>query len=298
MFRRSLISLLIAVVLMTLLAAAVGAQTAADDEEVDVPSIEPMDAAIVQAIPLTLTVNIPGPDGVLTVEVPIVLSLDIRIAMGNVLTTTMVVTPEVTTTGVVTSEVAAPIEAEPTVTPQAPSPTPVPPTPTPVPPTATPTEAAPTPRPVGQTPTAEPEATPEAEEEATPEPEDEAAPEPEEEVAPEPEEAIIEAEACTDPRSVITAPAAGEVISGTTEVYGTANHERFSYYKLEYMQVGAEADGEFAFLMDSRQNVIDGLLAQLDTTELDNGTYVLRLTVVDNTGNFPPPCSVPVEIAN
>ncbi len=64
MFRKSLISLLIAVALMALLAAAVGAQTAtADDEEADAPSIVPMGGGIVQAIPLTLTVNVPGPDG-------------------------------------------------------------------------------------------------------------------------------------------------------------------------------------------------------------------------------------------
>ena len=54
-----------------------------------------MGGGIVQAIPLTLTVNVPGPNGeIITVEVPIVLSLDIQIALGNVLTTSVVVTPE------------------------------------------------------------------------------------------------------------------------------------------------------------------------------------------------------------
>ena len=296
MLRRSLISLLIAVALMALLAAAVGAQATPEDAEV-APSIDPIGAAIVQAVPLTLTVNIPGPDGMMTVEVPIVLSLDIQIAVGNVLTTTVVVTPEV----------AAPVEAVPTQAP--PAPTTVPPTPTRVPPTATPTAAAPTPQPVGQTPTAAPEeeATPEAEEESTPEADAEATPEAEEEATPEAEEeataepedeAMIEPEACTDPRSVIFAPAAGDVISGTVEVTGTANHERFSYYKLEYAPVGGETDGVYAFIMDAQEKVIDGLLAELDTTELDNGAYVLKLTVVDNTGNFPPPCAVPVAVEN
>ena len=276
MFRRSLISLLIAVALMALLVAAVGAQSAADDAEAVTTSIEPMGAAIVQAVPITLTVNISGPDGVISYDVPIVLSLDIQIALGNVLTTTIVVTPEV----------SEPVEAVPTMAPPTP-------TPTKAPPTATPTEAAPTPQPVGQTPTAAPEeeATPAADEEATPEPGEEATPEPGEEV-------VIEPDACSDPRSVIFAPEAGDVISGTVEVYGTANHERFSYYKLEYAQVGGEADGVYAFIMDSQLKVIDGQLAELDTTELDNGAYVLKLTVVDNTGNFPPPCAVPVAVEN
>ncbi len=291
MFRRSLISLLIAVALMTMLAVAVGAQSA-DDAEVAVPSIEPVGGGVVQAIPFTLTVNIPGPDGMLTFEVPIILSLDIQISLGNVLTTSVVVTPEV----------SAPVEVVPTETAPEPTevaPTPVPPTETPAEPTAAPTEAAPTPRPVGQTPTVEPEteATAVPEEEATPEAEEDATPEAEEEPTPEPV-AVIDPESCSDPRSVITAPASGEAVSGTIEVIGTADHVLFNYYKLEYTQVGDESSGEYAFIMDSKLKVIDGLLAKLDTTDLDNGEYVLRLTVVDNTGNFPPQCSVPVEIAN
>lgn len=295
MLRKSLISLLIAVALISLLAAAVGAQSATDEEAPEAPNIVPIGRGIVQAVPLTLTVNIPGPDGVQSYDVPVVLSLDIQIALGNVLTTSVIVTPELAITeGAVVTEVEV-TEATPT-----PTPTAVPPTATPLPPTATPTQAAPTPQPVGQTPTAEPEEEPTAlpEEEATPEAEEEATPGAEEEATPEPEpEAVIDPESCTDPRSVIFEPAAGEVISGTVEVFGTARHEIFNYYKLEYLQAGSET-GQFAFIMDSSEPVTDGLLAELDTTELDNGEYVLRLTVVDNTGNFPPQCSVPVEIAN
>lgn len=281
MLRRVLVSLLIAAALMALLVTVVGAQATADDEEVAAPTIDPIGAAIVQALPLTLTVSVPGPDGVMTVEVPIVLSLDIQITLGNVLTTSVVVTGEA---------VAELVEITPTMTA---TPTPVPPTPTPARPTATPTQAPPT-----ATTAPEVEPTAEPEEEATPEPEEEATPEPEEEATPEPEEgAVIPPEACSDPRSVIFQPAAGDVISGTVEVFGTARHEVFNYYKLEYQQAGTQT-GEYAFLMDSASPVTDGLLAEVDTTALDNGEYVLRLTVVDNTGNFPAPCSVPVVVQN
>ena len=260
----------------------------------------PMGGGIVQAIPLTLTVNVPGPDGdIITVEVPIVLSLDIQIALGNVLTTSVVVTPELAGTEVAAvAEVTAEATEEPTEA--AATPTRAPATATPVPPTATPaatpTQAAPTPAPVGQTPEAEPTAAPE--EEATPEAEEEATPEADEEATAEPEqEAVIDPDSCSDSRSMIFAPAAGEAISGTVEVVGTATHQLFNYYKLEYQQLGTET-GEYAFILDSSNQVTDGVLAELDTTELDNGAYVLRLTVVDNTGNFPPQCSVPVQISN
>ena len=96
---------------------------------------------------------------------------------------------------------------------------------------------------------------------------------------------------------MISSPGAGEVVSGTVEVLGTARHELFNYYKLEYQQVGTET-GDYAFIMDSANQVENGVLAELDSTELDNGAYVLRLTVVDNTGNFPPQCLVPVQIEN
>ncbi|MFN2199575.1 MAG: hypothetical protein ACK2UO_00110 [Caldilineaceae bacterium] len=303
MFRRLGISLIIAVALMALLVASVGAQSTVGDEDTPAASIVPMGGGIVQAIPLTLTVNVPGPDGPVSVEVPIVLSLDIQIALGNVLTSSVVVTAETAIT-----EVAEVVAATPTVVAATATPTAVPPTPTPVPPTAVPaeptsapTQAAPTPAPVGET--AEPTAAPEAEstatgEEATAEPGEGETAEGEAQATPEPAPIAETGEDnCSDPRAVIYAPTAGEVISGTVDVFGTARHELFDYYKLEYQQVGGES-GDFAFITDSASPVSDGTLAELDTTELDNGDYVLRLTVVDNTGNFPPQCSVPVRIAN
>ena len=312
MHRKAILSLLIAAALMALLAAAVGAQetpeaaatevaveeAAVEDvavEEATVAeiaegletSIEPLVAFVTQTVPLTLTVNISGPDGIQAVAVPVWLNLAIRLAFTDQLTATIAAT----------TEVALPVEEVEAEEPPAPAPTatpvPVTPTPTPVPPTATP--AAPTPRPLA--PTATPVPAEDAEATATPIAEDEEAAE--EEAAEEPAEVIAPPAACPDPRAVIFSPGANATISGTVEIFGTAQHENFQYYKLEY-EPGANIDpaAEFAFLTDVNQPVAEGLLATVNTAVFDNGPYTLRLTVVDRTGNFPPPCTVTVQIQN
>ncbi|HXF64741.1 MAG TPA: helix-turn-helix domain-containing protein [Caldilineaceae bacterium] len=150
-----------------------------------------------------------------------------------------------------------------------PTPTPAPPTPTPEPPTPTP--EPPTPTPEVPTPTPEP---------PTPEP-------------PPPPVAA----ACADPRAVISGPGAGQVLSGIAGISGTAQHENFQYYKLEYAP-GANAGGGYVYFDGSNSPVAGGLLGNLDTRVLANGEYTIRLTVVDQTGNFPPPCDVTVVVQN
>jgi hypothetical protein len=44
--------------------------------------------------------------------------------------------------------------------------------------------------------------------------------------------------------------------------------------------------------------VSGGVLGNIDTTVLVNGEYTIRLTVVDQVGNFPPPCDVTVVVQN
>ncbi len=41
-----------------------------------------------------------------------------------------------------------------------------------------------------------------------------------------------------------------------------------------------------------------GQLGAMDTAALPNGEYTLRLTVVDQTGNYLPPCDVSIIIQN
>jgi cytoskeletal protein RodZ len=160
-----------------------------------------------------------------------------------------------------TAVVEAPVQEVPAATPEAPTPTPVPPSPTPVPPTDTP--AAPT-----DTPTPEP----------TPLP------------------AVVPA-ACADPRAVISAPGVGQVVAGVTPLSGVATHENFQFYKLEYA-AGANAGGGFTYFDGGQVQISGGVLGNFNTTVLPNGDYTLRLTVVDQVGNFPPPCDVSVVVQN
>lgn len=180
------------------------------------------------------------------------------------------------------------------------TPTPGPPEPTPTPqpePVATDTPIplpTPTPRPetaLLPTPTPQPAAVEEApvaeavvEEEAPAEEE-------------EPEEPVIVPAACPDQRAVIASPGVNQTVSGTLSVLGTATHEAFQYYKLEYAP-GANAAGGFVYFDGRNSPVENGLLGSLNTTALPNGTYTIQIVVVDQTGNFPAPCRVSFQIQN
>ncbi|RIK42489.1 MAG: hypothetical protein DCC57_18325 [Chloroflexi bacterium] len=114
---------------------------------------------------------------------------------------------------------------------------------------------------------------------------------------PEPPPAPVAAAPCADGRAVIAGPGAGQAVSGVVGVTGTAQHESFQYYKLEYAP-GAWAAGGYVYFDGSNSQVIGGLLGNLDSSVLPNGDYTIRLTVVDQTGNFPPPCDVAIVVQN
>ncbi len=145
-------------------------------------------------------------------------------------------------------------------------------TPTPPPPTITvtidPTSAALTPLPPTATPT--PQAAP-----AVP---------------------IAAAPVC-DERSAITAPGNGATVSGVFSLVGTATHDAFDFYKVEFAP-GANATGGFTYLADGRGPVFGGTLASVDTRGFGNGPWTFQLTVVDQTGNYPEPCRVTVNVEN
>ena len=150
------------------------------------------------------------------------------------------------------------------------------PTTTPEPPTATPEPPTPTFTPeVIEAPT------------DTPTPEPIATPEPPPVIPP----------ACADLRSVLSSPGANQVLSGVVGIVGTASHESLQYYKLEYAP-GADAGDGFVYFDGRNGPVSGGLLGSFNTGELPNGVYTLRLTVVDQSGNFPPPCQVTVTVQN
>jgi uncharacterized membrane protein YuzA (DUF378 family) len=163
------------------------------------------------------------------------------------------------------------------------------PTPTNTPLLATPTPTwTPTPDPlaatrraeeaVGPTPTPAQEPEPEAPPTATPAP-------------------VVQAPACADSKAVLIRPGQNEVVRGVVNVIGTATHENFQYYKLE-LAPGAGAGNGFVYVGGGTSPVVAGVLAGLDTSAYANGAWTLRLIVVDQTGNFPPPCQVTITVQN
>ena len=86
-------------------------------------------------------------------------------------------------------------------------------------------------------------------------------------------------------------------IKGAVQIMGTANVPDLQFYKVEY-GTGDKPESWSSVSDVRRQRVMDGLLETWDTRSFPNGIYVLRLTVVDATGNFPPPCEVRVVVEN
>ncbi|MEZ4634091.1 MAG: helix-turn-helix domain-containing protein [Caldilineaceae bacterium] len=162
-----------------------------------------------------------------------------------------------------------PTPAPPTPTPELPTPTPEPPTPTPEPPTATPEPPTPTPEPPTPVP-AEPTATPEPQ---------------------------IIAPACPDPRSVISSPGVNQVVSGVIPILGSATHEAFNFYKLEFAP-GADAGGGYVYFDGTSRQVQGGVLGNFNSTGVANGLYTIQLVVVDQSANYPPPCRVTINVQN
>jgi RHS repeat-associated protein len=82
------------------------------------------------------------------------------------------------------------------------------------------------------------------------------------------------------PAAQITSPAADSVIYGQTQVLGTADDDQFAYYKLAYI-----ANGDTIEISRHDTPVHDGELGLFDGTSLQNGDYVILLTVYDRSGN-------------
>ncbi|MBI1294928.1 hypothetical protein GC175_08220 [bacterium] len=177
--------------------------------------------------------------------------------------------------------VVAPLPTN-TPTPVPPTPTLEPPTATPVPPTPEPPTATPEPpTPVPPPPTPElPTATPEP---PTPEP-----------PAPEP---LIVAPSCPDGRSIIASPGVNQVVSGIVPIVGSATHEAFNFYKLEFAP-GASAGGGYVYFDGTSRQVTGGVLGNFNSTSLANGVYTIQLVVVDQSANYPPPCQVTITVQN
>jgi LysM repeat protein len=102
--------------------------------------------------------------------------------------------------------------------------------------------------------------------------------------------------ACTNPDSVITSPKVGAIMSGRIAIKGTARVPNFAFYKVEIRQEGSGKD--YAILIMSSTQIVNGKLADLDTSVFPNGEFWLRLVVVDSDGNYPERCALLVTFKN
>jgi hypothetical protein len=128
----------------------------------------------------------------------------------------------------------------------------------------------------------------------TPRPRPTRRPEPTPMPAPTTEKPASQPPSCPDARAVITAPGLNAEVSGMVPIFGTAVHEDFKFYKLEY---GAGPHpGNWSYFDGGENPVRNGRLGTLNAGALPTGTYAIRVVVVDTTGNFPTPCETIIVI--
>lgn len=108
---------------------------------------------------------------------------------------------------------------------------------------------------------------------------------------------LVQSPVCPDTRAVLLRPGNGERVSGPLTILGTATHDQFQYYKIEFAP-GAGATGGFVYLAGGQSPVVNGALASVPSSSLPNGPVTLQLVVVDQTGNWPPPCAVTIDVQN
>lgn len=100
------------------------------------------------------------------------------------------------------------------------------------------------------------------------------------------------------PREVqIVNPRQNEHVSGSVNVVGTANIANLQFYKLEAAMGATPLEGNFFSIGEEVTRVVnDTTLGTWYVGNLPAGTWTLRLTAVDNRGQFPRPCSVTVHV--
>ncbi len=83
--------------------------------------------------------------------------------------------------------------------------------------------------------------------------------------------------------SYISNPRAGATIRGDVEIGGSANIDRFQFYKVEFSPIN-NPDAWSAVSATIRQPIVNGRLDVWNSRAVPDGLYVLKLTVVDDRG--------------
>lgn len=96
---------------------------------------------------------------------------------------------------------------------------------------------------------------------------------------------------CTDPSAVITNLTPGQTVTGVVSIQGTAWLDRFGYYKIE---IRPDSIQTYTLYNRYPTPVVQGELAQIDTSIFTPGLYWLQLTVVQTDERFAEPCAIPL----
>lgn len=100
-------------------------------------------------------------------------------------------------------------------------------------------------------------------------------------------------EGCVPDEVMITYPEHNSTIQGVIEIEGTANIEDFGFYKFE---ISPANSGTWLTIQAGDKPKIDEVLGFWDTSQLEPGSYSLRLVVLDNQGIQRDPCKVDLVV--
>jgi hypothetical protein len=103
--------------------------------------------------------------------------------------------------------------------------------------------------------------------------------------------------ACPRREACISSPGSGSVLRGVVNIFGTATHDNFGYYKFELLD--SRCVNGACHIASINTPGYGGNLLQWDTRRIPNGRYLLRLSVIDRNGaGYPQAPIISVTIAN
>jgi parallel beta-helix repeat protein len=86
--------------------------------------------------------------------------------------------------------------------------------------------------------------------------------------------------------SIIESPYHGQEVEGTIDIIGTASGEGFEYYTIEYTKNAETEESEWLELTNSANSIKNQKMFSIDTTELAEGLYTIRLRVISDNSVY------------
>ncbi len=106
---------------------------------------------------------------------------------------------------------------------------------------------------------------------------------------------VVDATAgCDSPKSTLTSPLAGAIVSGLVEVQGVAAIDNFAFYVLELSTLGE--NWLTVYTGNESTSEDGGPMGSWNADLQEPGNYAFRLTVYNSSGGAPEPCIIPITI--